>query len=88
MRARKLFQLRAAGGDQVTQQNAALVEESAAAASSLKSQAEQLVHAVSVFKIAGATPAAAAPSTPYRARPALRPAGRTPASVRALSLHA
>jgi methyl-accepting chemotaxis protein len=38
--------------DQVTQQNAALVEESAAAADSLKSQAERLVQAVSVFKLA------------------------------------
>ena len=38
--------------DQGTQQNAALVEESAAAADSLKQQAEQLVQAVSVFKIA------------------------------------
>ena len=37
--------------DQTTQQNAALVEESAAAASSLKSQAQQLVQAVSVFKL-------------------------------------
>ncbi len=37
--------------DQVTQQNAALVEESAAAAESLKSQAQQLVQAVAVFKI-------------------------------------
>jgi len=37
--------------DQATQQNAALVEESAAAAESMKQQALQLVHAVSVFKI-------------------------------------
>jgi methyl-accepting chemotaxis protein len=37
--------------DQATQQNAALVEESAAAAESLKQQAQQLVQAVSVFKI-------------------------------------
>jgi methyl-accepting chemotaxis protein len=37
--------------DQGTQQNAALVEQSAAAAESLKQQAEQLVQAVSVFKI-------------------------------------
>ncbi len=37
--------------DQVTQQNAALVEESAAAAESLKGQAQQLVSAVSVFKL-------------------------------------
>jgi len=39
--------------DQATQQNAALVEESAAAADSLKTQAQQLVEAVSVFKLAG-----------------------------------
>ncbi len=38
--------------DQVTQQNAALVEESAAAADSLKQQAERLVQAVSVFRLA------------------------------------
>ena len=39
--------------DQVTQQNAALVEEMAAAASSLKSQAEDLVGTVAVFKVGG-----------------------------------
>ena len=38
--------------DQVTQQNAALVEEMAAAASSLKSQAQDLVQTVAVFKLA------------------------------------
>ncbi len=37
--------------DQVTQQNAALVEEMAAAASSLKSQAQDLVQTVSVFTL-------------------------------------
>ncbi len=37
--------------DQATQQNAALVEESAAAAESLRSQARQLVEAVSVFTL-------------------------------------
>ena len=37
--------------DQVTQQNAALVEEMAAAASSLKSQAQDLVGTVAVFKL-------------------------------------
>ena len=37
--------------DQVTQQNAALVEEMAAAASSLKSQAHELVNVVSVFRL-------------------------------------
>ncbi|MBC7681522.1 MAG: MCP four helix bundle domain-containing protein [Ferruginibacter sp.] len=39
--------------DQVTQQNAALVEESAAAADSLKLQAAQLAQTVSVFKVPG-----------------------------------
>ncbi|HEY0847260.1 MAG TPA: methyl-accepting chemotaxis protein [Noviherbaspirillum sp.] len=39
--------------DEVTQQNAALVEEMAAAAESLKTQAQELVQAVSVFKLAG-----------------------------------
>ena len=38
--------------DQATQQNAALVEESAAAADSLKIQAQQLVQAVAVFRLA------------------------------------
>ena len=38
--------------DQATQQSAALVEESAAAAESLKVQAQQLVQAVAVFKLA------------------------------------
>ena len=37
--------------DQVTQQNAALVEEMAAAASSLKSQAQELVQVVSLFTL-------------------------------------
>jgi methyl-accepting chemotaxis protein-2 (aspartate sensor receptor) len=38
--------------DQATQQNAALVEQMAAAASSLKSQANELVETVDVFKVA------------------------------------
>jgi len=37
--------------DRVTQQNAALVEESAAASASLKGQAQQLVDAVAVFRL-------------------------------------
>ena len=40
--------------DQTTQQNAALVEQMAAAASSLKSQAQELVQTVAVFKLNGA----------------------------------
>lgn len=39
--------------DQTTQQNAALVEEMAAAASSLNNQAQSLVEAVAVFKLSG-----------------------------------
>jgi methyl-accepting chemotaxis protein len=41
--------------DQVTQRNAALVEQSAAAAESLKLQAAQLVKVVAVFKFDFAT---------------------------------
>jgi methyl-accepting chemotaxis protein len=37
--------------DQVTQQNAALVEEASAAAQSMSEQASELVQAVSVFKL-------------------------------------
>jgi methyl-accepting chemotaxis protein len=37
--------------DLTTQQNAALVEQSAAAAGSLKQQAQQMVEAVAVFKL-------------------------------------
>ncbi len=68
--------------DQVTQQNAALVEEMAAAASSLKSQAEELVGAVAVFKLshgAGTASSAsyrsAAPSPAYKL-PAATPSAR------------
>jgi methyl-accepting chemotaxis protein-1 (serine sensor receptor) len=39
--------------DQATQQNAALVEEMAAAAASLRGQADDLVNAVAVFRIQG-----------------------------------
>ncbi|MFP8781091.1 methyl-accepting chemotaxis protein [Hydrogenophaga sp. RWCD_12] len=42
--------------DQMTQQNAALVEESAAAAESLKDQATRLSQVVQVFRIDGTTP--------------------------------
>ena len=45
--------------DQATQQNAALVEQMAAAASSLKSQANDLVQSVSVFRLASQAPAKA-----------------------------
>ncbi|WP_366926760.1 methyl-accepting chemotaxis protein [Rhodoferax sp.] len=56
--------------DQVTQQNAALVEEMAAAASSLKSQAQELVGTVAVFKLTPGVSHAQALSTPRIAKPA------------------
>jgi methyl-accepting chemotaxis protein len=58
--------------DQATQQNAALVEEMAAAASSLKGQAQDLVQTVSVFKLGGhaAHPIARTPATTNYTRPA------------------
>jgi methyl-accepting chemotaxis protein len=43
----------------MTQQNAALVEQSAAAAQSLREQADKLAQAVAVFRIGAAQPAAA-----------------------------
>ena len=50
--------------DQVTQQNAALVEEMAAAASSLRSQANELVQVVSVFRLGASEHRAAAAPVP------------------------
>ncbi|WP_119965155.1 methyl-accepting chemotaxis protein [Simplicispira lacusdiani] len=65
--------------DQTTQQNAALVEEMAAAASSLNAQAQALVESVAVFQL-GAGHAASAPvRAPAAHRPPARPA---PAAVR------
>jgi methyl-accepting chemotaxis protein len=60
--------------DQATQQNAALVEESAAAAESLRIQATQLVQLVSVFKLAEASNGAAF----ARQTPAAAPAVHAP----------
>jgi methyl-accepting chemotaxis protein len=59
--------------DQVTQQNAALVEEMAAAASSLKNQAEDLVQVVSVFQLEGEVGGNRLGHAPLqRARPSLQ----------------
>jgi methyl-accepting chemotaxis protein len=60
--------------DQATQQNAALVEQSAAAADSLKVQAQQLVQAVAVFRLADTdanTPRQASVPAPGRHQPRL-----------------
>ena len=71
--------------DTVTQQNAALVEEAAAAAATMQDQAENLTQVVSVFKLSGAYAALAENSKPaLRAapkpvKPALRPAAKRPA---------
>jgi hypothetical protein len=55
--------------DQVTQQNAALVEEASAAAESLKTQAAQLTQAVTVFRVAAEERPLEAPA-PIRVLPA------------------
>jgi len=51
--------------DHNTQQNAALVEESAAAAESLKDQAQRLVEAVAVFRLAHDAAAASSTRSPH-----------------------
>ena len=60
--------------DEVTQQNAALVEEAAAAAESMQEQAEVLMQAVSIFKVAGGKEAALRLAAKTAARPANGPA--------------
>ena len=66
--------------DQMTQQNAALVEESAAAASALSDQARKLGEVVSLFKVHGGsvTPAISTPSAAKPVQPAARPATVAP----------
>ncbi|HJV51019.1 MAG TPA: hypothetical protein VJ652_06160, partial [Noviherbaspirillum sp.] len=71
--------------DQVTQQNAALVEEAAAAAESLQDQAANLARAVSVFRVDGEQhsmasaekPRAASLPSSIQRRPAALPAAAT-----------
>jgi methyl-accepting chemotaxis protein len=81
--------------DQVTQQNAALVEEMAAAAASLKSQAQELVSGVAVFKLADGQaashpPTTRAPTARVAAAPTLKLVGaaktKAPARAKAPSL--
>jgi len=74
--------------DQMTQQNAALVEESAAAAESLKGQAQQLAQMVGMFRLGnetgfGAGAASHAPAKAASAKPASKPAASKPAAVSA-----
>jgi methyl-accepting chemotaxis protein len=56
--------------DQMTQQNAALVEQSTAAAESLRDQAHRLIEVVSVFRVSGQANVTATPARPV---PAPRP---------------
>ena len=67
--------------DQVTQQNAALVEEAAAAASAMQDQAVSLAHAVGVFTLDQAAAPAAADAR-------LRPTGARAPAKRLLASHA
>ena len=70
--------------DQMTQQNAALVEESAAAAASLRDQAQRLSEVVSVFNVGYQSAAPAPAPRPAAARaPAPRPAAALSAKVTA-----
>ena len=77
--------------DQVTQQNAALVEQAAAAAESMQEQSAKLADVVSVFKLDGLQlPAPVAASSTRSAprastRPALPPRRAAPAAVAAVS---
>ena len=82
--------------DQVTQQNAALVEEAAAASASMQEQAASLAEAVSVFRVDGAPQAAPAPvrkvappaprkALPRAPAPAARPAAKAASSEAAES---
>jgi methyl-accepting chemotaxis protein len=68
--------------DEVTQQNAALVEEAAAAAESMQDQATNLTQVVSIFKLRDAS-SASVPAVPVAAEPIHRPVARvTPLRAR------
>ena len=69
--------------DQMTQQNAALVEESAAAAQSLREQATRLAGAVQVFKLSPGDGGSGPPETAALATPAAyaAPMARAPARL-------
>ena len=69
--------------DQMTQQNAALVEESAAAAESLREQSARMTEAIAVFRLGGSAaraPAAKAPAmTATKPKPMPKPTPAKPA---------
>ncbi|QXZ10574.1 MCP four helix bundle domain-containing protein [Comamonas sp. Y33R10-2] len=87
--------------DQMTQQNAALVEEAAAATDALRVQAAALAETVSFFKLDAQAAMQAAPAlapashfrqtparvtAPVQARPAIKPAGKAAGSPTVLSV--
>jgi len=75
--------------DQVTQQNAALVEEAAAAAGALEEQAQKLKSVVSVFSLAsdGSTPRQlAAPARPVHALAPVQPAAAPAAPAKSAAV--
>ena len=85
--------------DQATQQNAALVEEMAAAAGSLNTQAQDLVHAVAVFKLAqgqgfasaaqrAPAPQVAKPMPAMKPVPAIKAAPKKSAPAKVATLNA
>jgi len=67
--------------DEVTQQNAALVEQAAAAAESMEEQAGNLASAVAIFKLAQQAGHTAAAVRPAAVKPAGLPAPRKPATI-------
>ncbi|SAL82975.1 methyl-accepting chemotaxis sensory transducer [Caballeronia choica] len=69
--------------DEVTQQNAALVEEAAAAAQSLEDQAARLRQAVSVFQLNDSAASSNARTAPARTVTVPRPPARKPAAAAA-----
>jgi len=76
--------------DEATQQNAALVEQAAAAAQSLQDQAGRLTKAVSVFKINGPQSVAVKPTPASMPTKLIKPAkpARAPAIAAAAALSA
>jgi hypothetical protein len=70
--------------DDVTQQNAALVEEAAAAAESLQEQAGKLAEAVSVFKLDGSSYSVRPAAVARQAAPSALPKPRS-APARAMT---
>jgi uncharacterized phage infection (PIP) family protein YhgE len=72
--------------DHVTQQNAALVEETAAGSESLRELAEKLAHAVGIFRLDGARHAPAQPTPAPAVRTTAIAASRPSSAVSAKAL--